>query len=118
MKRLAIYALAIAFLAAWPAASAFAHPGHAHKVMGTVTVVNGSQVEVKDAAGKITKHVLDAKTKIRRGKTVLSAADIKVGDRIVVSSVEAKDAAGKAVTTVTEVQVGVTPVPTTAAKKQ
>jgi len=89
-----------------PLAVALAHPGHMHKVMGTVTVIDGNRVEVADAAGKITTHMLDAKTKIRKGTTVLKAADIKVGDRVVISSTESKDKAGKAVMTVTEVQVG------------
>ena len=106
-----MYAVAIGLVTIWPPSSVSAHPGHAHKVMGTVTVIQGNQVEVKDAAGKTTKHVLEAATKIRRGRTVLKAADIKVGDRVVISSVETKDATGKAVTTVSEIQVGVTPVP-------
>lgn len=83
-----------------------AHPGHGHKVMGTVASISGNHVEVKDAAGKVTMHMLDAKTKIRRGRTVLKAADITVGDRVVLSITEGKGADGKAVATVTEVQVG------------
>jgi hypothetical protein len=115
MKRLLMSLVAAAALVGGAAGAALAHPGHAHKVMGTVTVVNGTHLEVKDAAGKVTMHMLDAKTKIKRGKTTVQATDIKVGDRIVVSTVESKDAGGKAVATVTEVLLGGTPV---AAKKR
>jgi hypothetical protein len=116
MKRLLMSLAVAAALLGGPATLALAHPGHAHKVMGTVAVVNGNHVEVKDAAGKVTMHMLDAKTKIKRGKATVPASDIKVGDRIVVSTVESKDASGKAVATVTEVLLGGTPV-AAAAKK-
>ena len=88
----------------------FAHEGHAHKVLGTVTAVHDNHVEVKDKDGKVSTHALDAKTKIRRGKSAASLGDIKVGERVVVTSVETKDKAGKAVVTVTQVDLGVTPV--------
>lgn len=116
MKRWLMYVVVIGLVSFWPIAGALAHPGHAHKVMGTVTAIQDNRVEVKDAEGKTTIHLLDVKTKIRRGRAVLRAADIKVGDRVVISSVETKGAAGKAVMTVTNVQVGVTPA-TTPAKK-
>ena len=107
-RRLFVGMLAAVVLTAWSTALS-AHPGHGHKVMGTVSSIQGNHVEVKDAAGKVTMHMLDAKTKIRRGRTVLTAADIKVGDRVVLSITEQKGADGKAVATVTEVQVGAAP---------
>lgn len=94
---------------------AFAHEGHAHKVMGVVSMVHENHVEVKDKDGKTTTHALDAKTKIRRGKAVAKLAEIKVGDRVVVSFVESKDKAGKKVVTVTQVDLG-TAVATTTRK--
>ena len=107
-RRLFAGMIAAVVLSAW-STPANAHPGHAHKVMGTVSSVQGNHVEVKDAGGKITMHMLDEKTKIRRGRTTLTAADIKVGDRVVLSITEQKGADGKAVATVTEVQVGGAP---------
>ena len=83
-----------------------AHPGHTHKTMGVVSTVHENHLEVKDAQGKTTTFTLDTKTRIRRGKTVLKAADIKTGDRVVVVTTETKDKAGKATIAVTEVQVG------------
>ena len=86
----------------------WAHPGHAHKTMGVVTTIHENHLEVKDTQGKATTFTLDAKTRIRRGKSVLKAADIKTGDRVVVVTNETKDKDGKAIVTVTEVQLGTT----------
>lgn len=94
---------------------ALAHEGHAHKVMGTVATIHENHLEVKDKDGKISMHALDAKTKIRRGKAVAALTDIKVGDRVVVTTIQTKDKAGKAVVTVTQVEIG-TAVPTAAQK--
>jgi hypothetical protein len=86
---------------------ALAHPGHTHKLMGVVSMVHENHLEVKDAKGQATTFTLDEKTRVRRGKSILSASDIKVGDRVVVVTVESKDAkTGKTLMTVTEVQVG------------
>ena len=85
---------------------AVAHPGHAHKTMGVVSVIHENHLEVKDAQGKTTTFTLDAKTRIRRGKTILKIADIKSGDRVIVVSNESKGKDGKVTMVVTEVQLG------------
>lgn len=95
-----------AFVISVPAAVLNAHEGHPHKVMGIVTTIHENHLEVKDAKGVVTRHLLDVRTKVKRGKTALRATDIKVGDRVVVASVESKDLAGKKVVRVTEVQLG------------
>lgn len=84
----------------------WAHPGHAHKTMGVVTMIHENHLEVKDTKGNATTFTLDAKTRIRRGKTILTAADIKTGDRVIVVTNETKGKDGKPVITVTEVQLG------------
>jgi hypothetical protein len=61
---------------------AWAHGGHTHKVMGTVSRVQGTQVEVKATDGKTVVVVLDAKTAITRGKTKLAASALKTGERV------------------------------------
>ena len=95
----------LAFVAV-PVLSA-AHPGHAHKVMGVVSMVHENHLEVKDAKAKASTFTLDDKTRVRRGKTILKAADIKVGDRVIVVYAEVKDEkTGKTSVTVTEVQLG------------
>jgi hypothetical protein len=100
--------LAIVALIALPVVSG-AHPGHAHKVMGVVSMIHENHLEVKDAKGKATTFTLDDKTRIRRGKAILKTADIKVGDRAIVAYTETKDEkTGKPLVTVTEVQLGTT----------
>jgi len=87
----------------------WAHEGHSEKVMGTVSAVQDNHVMVKTTAGKTVTVMLDAKTKITRGKTALKAADVKVGDRVVVEGPLEKDMLMAA-----SVQLGVAP-PTGAA---
>jgi translation initiation factor IF-1 len=84
----------------------WAHPGHTHKTMGVVETVHENHLQVKDTQGKSVTFTLDDKTRVRRGKTILKAADIKVGDRVVVVTTETKGKDGKAIVSVTEVQVG------------
>lgn len=71
------------------AAVAFAHEGHTHKIMGTVTAVDNEQVTVRATDGKAVSIRLDADTKYRKGDEPGAAADLKVGSRVVV------EAAGK-----------------------
>ena len=84
-------------------AIARAHTGHAHKVMGTVSSIEGSHLVIKTTDGKNAMVMLDAKTKITRGKTKLTAADVKVGDRVVAEGKEEKE-----MLTAATVQVGTT----------
>ncbi len=64
--------------------------------MGTVSVVEDAQLELKTTEGKTVLFLLDAKTTYQRGKTKVDGKDIKVGERIVVSALEAP--AGKTMT--------------------
>ena len=70
--------------------AARAHEGHLHKVMGTVASIEAGQVAVKTTTGTTVMVVLDAKTAVTRGKTKLTAAAVKVGDRVVVEGTQAK----------------------------
>jgi hypothetical protein len=81
-----------------------AHEGHADKLMGTVSSVDGKHISVKTTDGKTVMIVVDAKTKITQGKTKLTAAALKVGDRIV-----AEGAMEKEMLTATSLQVGTQP---------
>lgn len=108
-----VFAVAMAALVGSVGAGVgWAHEGHAHKTMGTVTMVHENHVEVRDVKGVVTTHQLDARTKIKRGRTVVRAADIRVGDRVVITTVEPKNPAGTVVKTVTQVDVGITPATT------
>jgi translation initiation factor IF-1 len=84
-----------------------AHEGHAHKVMGTVTVLHENHLEVKATDGKTSTITLNEKTKILRGKARVKLDDIKPGDRVVVTALETKGKDGKATMVATEVRLGV-----------
>ena len=63
-----------------------AHEGHRH-VMGTVTAVDATHVEIKTTAGKSSSVPLSAATKYykgSKGKTAGAASDLKVGSRVVI----------------------------------
>jgi hypothetical protein len=101
MRKIALAASLVA-LAAF-AVRVGAHPGHEHKAVGTLAVVDASHVEVKTQDGKTISVELNAETKYAKGKAAASAADLKVSQRVAVSYVE-KD--GKNVAT--QVLLGVT----------
>ena len=65
-----------------------AHEGHAHKVMGTVAVVDTAHIEVDTTQGKRESHPLTKDTRYLKGKAPAEAADVKVGARVVLSVVE------------------------------
>jgi hypothetical protein len=89
MKALILGLALIAFLAAAPTMAA-AHEGHTHKVMGTITSVQGTNLMVKGTDGKEVMVMLDAKTKITQGKAKVEASSLKVGDRVVAEGPEEK----------------------------
>ena len=103
MKR--FIALALAAVLLGPVSLA-AHEGHAHKTLGTVLAIHENHLEVKDGKGTVTTFALEPTTKIRRAKAKAAPGDIKVGDRIVVTTRETKDKAGKVVVNVVDVQIG------------
>lgn len=67
-----------------------AHEGHTHKVMGTISSVQGNHLEVKTTDGKAVMVMLDAKTTITRGKTKLDATALKTGERVSIDATEEK----------------------------
>ncbi len=89
MKRLTNFVLL--FAVATIPAQLIAHEDHEHKMMGTVTAVDASQIEVEMTDGKKATILLSKETKYLRGKTPVAAAEIKVGERIVVIFVEKDD---------------------------
>ena len=66
-----------------------AHEGHAHKIMGTATVVDATHLEVETTdANKVSQKVsltLDQLTKYKKGTALGAAADLKVGARVVIT---------------------------------
>lgn len=81
-RRLMLVALALTLV--FPAVVG-AHPGHAHKIMGTITAVDASHLVVKDTDGKETSIQLLPATMLKKGKAKGANTDLKVGLRVVVT---------------------------------
>ena len=79
-------ALALAFCVAL-AGPLLAHGGYTH-VMGTVTAVDATHVEVKTTAGKMVSIKLSDATKYtqQKGGAAATAADMKVGQHVMVEA--------------------------------
>ncbi len=89
MLKKSVVAIALAGALVIPAA-ARAHEGHTHKVMGTISSIDGKNVIVKTTDGKTVTVVLGAKTKLTQGKKTVEATTLKVGDRLVAEGTEEK----------------------------
>lgn len=73
------------------AVSVLAHPGHTHKILGTVTAVTASSVDVLDRSNEKTTFAITKDTKIRVGKVAGTVSDVRTGLRIVVEAEEEED---------------------------
>lgn len=69
-----------------------AHGGHVHKVMGTVSAVTPTQLEVKTTDGKTAIVSLTPKTIYQREKVKVDVSTLKVGVRVVVEGTQADGA--------------------------
>jgi len=78
-----IATLSLLGLLALPAA-ALAHPGHEHRLMGTITAIDGSKVTVKSTDGKEQAVEVSPETKVTHGREKGVVSDLKVGMRVVV----------------------------------
>jgi len=89
-RRLAAGLLVLTVLAFGSGLQLFAHEGHDHKVMGTVTMAAADHVMLKDTDGRdVMIHVTKA-TKIK-AKQVMKVEEIKPGTRVVVTAEMEKD---------------------------
>jgi hypothetical protein len=62
-----------------------AHPGHDHKLMGTITAINGDVVTIKTTKGQERSFEITAETKILRDKLTGARADLVNGLRVIVN---------------------------------
>ena len=90
MIRLLLSAFGVCALFA-STATVLAHPGHTHKILGTVTTVTATSVEVLDRGNERTTFAITKDTKIRVGKGAGTIKDLRTGLRIVVESEEEED---------------------------
>ena len=106
MSKRFVLGVALAAALAVPA-YARAHEGHAHKVMGTITMRHENHLEVKTKDGKTVLITLNEKTSIVRGKQKIDLDALKPGERVVVDIGN-----GKAPITAREVKLGAAAVAT------
>jgi len=85
MKQFLFAVLALSFLI--PAVP-MAHPGHDHKVMGTISSIDKDKVVVKTTEGKDATVEILPSTTFKTGTKKGAQADLKVGMRIVASGPE------------------------------
>jgi hypothetical protein len=96
MHKLLIAGIAAALLSL-PAVG-WAHEGHAHKVMGTVSALTATAVELKTPDGKIVNVTVTPKTTFARGKQKVDSTALKVGERVVVEVASEKAMVATSVT--------------------
>jgi hypothetical protein len=83
-------ACASAFLSV---SSVLAHPGHSHKVLGTIAKIEGKQVTVNGTDGKPVTFEVTAKTKLIRDPKIKGVfEELKTGMRAVVTLGDAEQA--------------------------
>ena len=82
MKHVILTFLAVALLA--PAVP-LAHPGHDHKLMGTISSIDKNKVVVKTTEGKDMTFEVTPLTAFKKGKQKGAQSDLKPGLRIVVN---------------------------------
>jgi Domain of unknown function (DUF5666) len=90
MKRAVSTLVAVAVLTFGYSLPSFAHEGHDHKIMGTVTMAAPDHVMLKDKDGKDVTVKVTKDTKIR-AKTAMKVEDLKAGARVVITATEDKD---------------------------
>ena len=105
MKTVLFLVLAMALLA--PAVP-LAHPGHDHKLMGTISSIDKNKVVVKTTEGKDMTFEITPLTAFKRGKQKGAGSDLKAGMRVVVNigdgvePLKAKEVQYSAATTTTK----------------
>lgn len=67
---------------------ALAHEGHAHRIMGVVTYKDAEHLEMDTTDGDQVSILVTPETKYLRGGKPARADDVKVGQRIVATTVE------------------------------
>jgi len=77
-------ALMVAGLLVIGAGAAWAHDGHAHKIMGTVTARETKRVEVKTPGGEVLSIAITDQTTVTRNKRKVGIAEVQTGRRVVV----------------------------------
>lgn len=75
----------IALILALAPVGVLAHPGHDHKLMGTIVSIDGKNVSIKTTDGQERTFEVTAVTKVLNGKKKGDASELKAGMRVVVN---------------------------------
>lgn len=67
------------------AAPLSAHPGHDHRIMGTVVKVAGPRMTMEAADGQTVSFTVNTQTKFVRGRGEGKVSDVKAGMRIIIN---------------------------------
>lgn len=89
-RRLTIALIALFTTALASSGVMLAHPGHEHKVLGTVTMAAADHIMLKDKDGKDVTIKVTKDTKVK-AKPMIKVEEIKAGTRVVITAVEQKD---------------------------
>ena len=87
------------------APTAFAHDGHDHLIMGTVTARDDKHLEVKTPSGEVLSIAVTDKTTTVRDKKKIAFKEVVVGRRVVVNIGNGEDPL-----IAREIQIGSAPV--------
>jgi hypothetical protein len=82
MRKRTIFVAAVALTLAAPVL--WAHEGHVHTIMGTVTALDAKVVKVKTPSGEVLSVAITDKTSVLRAKRKVSMAEVQIGRRVVV----------------------------------
>ena len=82
MKHLFFAALALSLLVP---AMPMAHPGHDHKLMGTISSIDKNKIVMKTTEGKDMTFEVTPITSFKSGSKKGAQADLKAGMRVVVN---------------------------------
>ena len=74
--------LIVVSLLLFVATAAFAHAGHHHKYLGTVTAVHGDDVSIHTTEGHDVTFAVNSATSFKRGDADASRNDLTVGTRV------------------------------------
>ncbi len=103
-RRLAVALVAMLGLVHMTSGPALAHPGHSHKMMGTVTMAAPDHLMMKTTDGKDATVQITSETKITKAKKPATIEDLTPGRRVVVMAVTEKN-----VMKATSIEVGAAP---------
>jgi hypothetical protein len=90
MKQLMAVMAVLVSLSMGSTTRVWAHEGHDHKIMGTITMAATDHVMLKDTEGKDVTVKVTKDTKVK-AKPAVKVQDIKAGTRVVITAQEGKD---------------------------